>query len=161
MVGPTTERVALMSIKPEYAQKLLSGTKRVEFRRMAPREHVGRVLVYATQPVGALVGILEITGVERASPDQLWRKYRSVAGIAKGKFFEYFHGVEEGDALVVGRVWALTRLVALGSAGLDSRPPQSFRYVDGDVLGKLAQDCTERFREGSMPSNSALNLAGF
>jgi predicted transcriptional regulator len=137
MADSSARRVALMSIKPEYAEKLLSGAKRVEFRRAGPKGPVELILIYATQPIGALVGVLEVTRVDRGSPDELWRNFGSVGGIEHSAFFSYFSGASAGDALVVGQAWRLNVPVRLESAGLDARPPQSFRYVDDDVLGTL------------------------
>lgn len=126
-----------MSIKPEYAEKLLSGAKRVEFRRAGPKGPVELILIYATQPVGALVGVLKVTRVDRGPPAELWRNFASVGGIEHSDFFSYFSGATVGDALVVGQAWRLDAPVRLESAGLDARPPQSFRYVNADVLRNL------------------------
>lgn len=126
-----------MSIRPPFADKLLGGEKRVEFRRAAPREPIALVLVYATLPVGGLVGALEVRYIDRASPRTLWNRYRDVAGIRRVDFFDYFYGVSAGDALVVARAWRFPRTVALGALGLSAKPPQSFRYVDGSVLTDL------------------------
>jgi predicted transcriptional regulator len=137
MASTTARRVALMSIHPEYAEKLLSGSKRVEFRRAGPKERVDRLLVYATRPIGALVGILEIIESIRATPRQLWRDFGPVGGIEKKAFFTYFSGSATGSALVVGRVWRLGCAVGLEQAGLSDRAPQSFRYVEDALLAKL------------------------
>lgn len=141
MAEPTAARVALMSIKPEYAEKLLSGLKRVEFRRSGPKARVERILVYATQPVGALVGILEVVATERATPQKLWRRYGAVGGIDRSAFFAYFDGTEAGDALLVGRVWRLETPVSLEEAGLAPKAPQSFRYVESAFVSQLEAHC--------------------
>ena len=58
MDTPAAGRVAVMSIHPRYAEAILSGQKRVEFRKRRLAPDVTTVLVYATQPVGVLVGRL-------------------------------------------------------------------------------------------------------
>jgi len=137
MASTTARRVALMSIHPEYAEKLLSGSKRVEFRRAGPKERVDRLLVYATRPIGALVGILEIVKSIRATPLELWREFGPVGGIEKKAFFTYFSGSATGSALIVGRVWRLGCAVGLEQAGLRDRAPQSFCYVEDSLLARL------------------------
>lgn len=141
-------RVALMSIRSEYAERLLAGTKRVEFRRRGPKEDIDQILVYATMPVGALVGVLEVVRTERAAPEVLWNAFRGVSGIEEDAFFRYFEGVDVGDALVIGRVWRLKFPVALPAAGLSPRAPHSFCYVDSDLperlLGEQAGALTSR-----------------
>jgi predicted transcriptional regulator len=137
MADTSNRRVALMSIKPEYAERLLSGSKQVEFRRTGPKEVVRWILVYATQPIGALVGVLEVAAANRATPQKLWSDFGSVGGIEKAAFFSYFAGAVSGEALVVSRALRLNEPVRLEDAGLPIRPPQSFRYVDASILSTL------------------------
>ena len=47
----------LLSIKPEYASKILDGTKRYEYRRaIFKRTEVTTVVVYASDPVRKVIG---------------------------------------------------------------------------------------------------------
>lgn len=131
------DRVALMSIHPEFADALFSGQKVVEFRRVAPRSQISHIVVYATKPVGAVIGVLEVERVERQSPERLWRSFGKVGGIDKARFFEYFAGAIEGAALVVRRAQRLTKPVGLSQRGLPSRPPQSFAYLSDEAVGAL------------------------
>ena len=72
--------VALMSIKPEFAARIISGEKRVEFRKQAFREDVSPVVIYSTTPVAAIVGVCEVDGVFVATPSTVWRKYAASQG---------------------------------------------------------------------------------
>lgn len=129
--------IALISIRPKYTEKLLSGVKRVEFRRCGPRAEVDRLLVYATLPVGGLVGILEVVSVVRAAPGRLWEEYGLIGGIDRDSFFSYFEGAKFGDALVIGKVWRFDSPVPLEESGAARRAPQSFQYVDSDIVNRL------------------------
>lgn len=54
----------LLSIKPEYAEKILNGTKLFEFRKFFPRdESVRKIIIYATSPVCMVIGEFEIGGL--------------------------------------------------------------------------------------------------
>lgn len=136
--------VALMSIHPQFAEGLMSGEKKVEFRRVAPREAVRHVVVYATQPVGAVIGAFEVAQVDRQTPERLWRKYGSVGGIARSAFFKYFEGTEHGFALVVSRSWRCTVPLDLAGPGLPSRPPQSFMYLRPSILERICDSSIPR-----------------
>ena len=46
-------RIALMSIRPQFAAAILDGSKRVEFRKRPLAADIGTVVIYATKPVGA------------------------------------------------------------------------------------------------------------
>ncbi len=133
------DRIALMSIHPEFAEALFDGRKAVEFRRVAPRSQVSHIVVYATKPVGAVIGVLEVERVERRSPQNLWRLFGRVGGIDRTRFFEYFEGAVEGAALVVRKAQRLKQPVSLSQKGLPSRPPQSFLYLSDKTFGALGR----------------------
>ncbi|MDD8572078.1 ASCH domain-containing protein, partial [Escherichia coli] len=47
----------LLSIKPEYAESILSGKKKYEFRKNIFRnKNVDTIVIYATMPVGKVIG---------------------------------------------------------------------------------------------------------
>lgn len=133
------DRIALMSIHPEFAEALFDGRKAVEFRRIAPRSRISHIVVYATRPVGAVIGVLEVERVERQSPERLWRLFGRVGGIERTRFFEYFAGAAEGAALVVRKAHRLKKPVTLSQKGLPRRPPQSFSYLSDETFGALGQ----------------------
>ncbi|WP_369009144.1 ASCH domain-containing protein, partial [Escherichia coli] len=46
----------LLSIKPEFAEKILNGTKRFEFRKgIFKNPQISTVVIYATMPLGKVV----------------------------------------------------------------------------------------------------------
>lgn len=52
---------ALLSIKPEFVEKILSGEKLVEYRKAVfKRPEVKSVVIYSTMPDGLIVGEFEI-----------------------------------------------------------------------------------------------------
>ena len=46
----------LLSIKPEYANKIMSGEKKFEYRKAAPQKNVDTILIYSTKPQGIILG---------------------------------------------------------------------------------------------------------
>jgi predicted transcriptional regulator len=132
---PDEAAAVLISLHPEFAQAIAAGTKTVELRRKFPDAAPGTWLViYVTQPVGAVVGMVRIAGVERAPVTTLWSRYRKDVGVLKNEFDAYFRGCEEGYAVKLGE------RLALGPFSVDDmgdfvpgfRPPQSYRYVDAN-----------------------------
>jgi predicted transcriptional regulator len=122
-----------MSIHPMFAERILRGEKLVEFRRRPVGGHVTHIVIYATAPVRAVVGVAEINGVRQASPAVLWKAFGRVGGIERAKFFEYFEGVVEGFAYVLGGARFCAPL-RLGSDGLPPRAPQAFQYLEARTL---------------------------
>lgn len=122
-------RVALMSIRPEFADAILSGDKSVEFRKRPVAEDVSHVLIYATMPVGSLLGWFVVSGQSTTSPKDLWEQFSGVGGISKDRFFDYYSQKELGTGIVVGSANKFDKPQPLSKLGESVRPPQSFQYL--------------------------------
>lgn len=81
------KRVALLSIKPDYATAIFAGRKRVEFQRTRIAPDIGLAIVYATLPVGQVLGWFRIANVVESTPDGLWRRYRHEGAIGRRDYF--------------------------------------------------------------------------
>jgi len=135
---PAAGRVALMSIRPEYAERLLDGSKRVEFRKRRLAGDVTTVLIYATMPVGRIVGVFEVDGYDIASPSALWERHKSHAGISRSGFRRYFSRHRLAVGILVRDARRLDRPVPLSELDATLRPPQSFRYLELSPWGRAA-----------------------
>ena len=89
-----------MSIRPNYAQAILAGTKTIELRRRVPDLFSGmRLWIYETLPTGAVVGFARVQSVAKARPTTIWRKHRDAVGIDYASFTAYFDGAPEAVAI--------------------------------------------------------------
>lgn len=123
----------LLSIKPEFAQKIFLGTKRYEFRKKAfMRGTVGTALVYASSPVRCILGEFDIDGVIEGRPSELWSITSGGAGIDREYFDTYFHGHSRAFALIVGSVREYETPLVPANADPEFVPPQSYRYARMD-----------------------------
>lgn len=130
-------RVVLLPIKPEYAQKILSGEKKIEFRKKKFASEVKYVIIYASHPVKLIIGFFSVDGIEEASPTTLWRRYCKVGGISYLEFRKYFHAKNRAVGIRVSAVSSLSKPVSLRRIGVRSGAPQSFAYVSDTVFRKL------------------------
>ncbi len=123
--------VALISVHPFYVEKIMSGEKNVEFRRIWPKRAIETLVVYATQPEQRLATIVQVAGVVRASKTALWRVAAAEGGgITRQALCEYFEGKELGVAIRLGkRINLGSGLLPKKVFGAAFRPPQSFRYL--------------------------------
>ena len=120
----------LLSIKPEYANKILSGEKKYEFRRSSlMNSAVTTVVIYATKPVGQVIGEFEIEAMIKESPERLWQMTHEYAGVDKHFFDAYFSGKSVGVAIKVGTVSRYENPKRLEDLGANVKAPQSFRYL--------------------------------
>jgi predicted transcriptional regulator len=137
-VADETDRcVALFSIHPRFADAILRGEKRVEFRRRGPSRDTAFVIVYATSPVSRIVGWFRVGGIEAEAPKALWERFGGVGGIELDEFDRYYEGRDVGTAITVAEAASLTEPLPLSSLGGVSNPPQSFQYVCWDTFEHL------------------------
>lgn len=132
---------ALISIHPIYAEKILSGEKRLEFRRRWTTRQVDFLVIYATSPIKQIVAIVKIDRVIRGNKTKLWELARSSGGgISRKALFTYMKGVQEGVALQFSEMIKITEGMNPSSVfGSDFRPPQCFRYLRQNELTELTR----------------------
>ena len=73
----------LMSIKPQYVEKIISKEKTYEFRRSVFKRDVTNVIIYATAPEKKIIGSFELEDIIRDTPSNLWNNFSNKAGICK------------------------------------------------------------------------------
>jgi len=101
--GPLND--ALISIKPEFAARILDGDKTVELRRRIPSIAVGtRLWIYATLPLGAIVGTANVRRIVRGAPTQIWHEWAEESGVSRREYRAYFLGANEAVALLLSNV---------------------------------------------------------
>ncbi len=119
----------LLSIKPEFAEKIFEGTKLFEFRRaIFKNRNVKKVVVYASSPVKKVIGEFEIDGIIRSNIDELWNQTQDHSGITKEYFYQYFSNREEGFAIKIKNQKRYQKPKCL-KQDFNLIPPQSFMYL--------------------------------
>lgn len=121
--------IYVISIKPEFANKILKGEKKVEFRKVIPKEAVGSFFfVYSSSPEKKVVCVFKCTKViSDADKEKVWKKTKKDAGITKEFFDEYFKEKDYATALVFD---SITQTCLGGMERLDyygiKTPPQNY-----------------------------------
>lgn len=129
--GHSFDTRMLMSIKPEYAAKVLSGKKKVEIRRKFSNKWSGqRVSIYASRPQSSVVGDALIRQVVLDNPQCIWDKYGGWIGCTKEQFLSYAGSATELYAVILEDVVPYERSISLAEASRAAetslRPPQSY-----------------------------------
>jgi predicted transcriptional regulator len=120
----------LLSIKPEFVEKIFNGLKKYEFRRVLFRsKSVSRVVVYASSPLQRVVGEFEVGGIIALQTWKLWQLTKRHSGIKKDYFDDYFRGRETGFAIKIKCPQRYTMPISLQHLCHAARPPQSFMYL--------------------------------
>lgn len=123
--------IVLLSIKPKYANAILDGTKRVEFRRTRFIQQIDYIVLYSTNPIMAVTGIIEVDDVQYDSIPSLWRRFSAVGFINKQDFDAYYYGKSTGTAIRIKRHFRFEKPVSLSCFHEITRPPQSYAYLNG------------------------------
>lgn len=120
----------LLSIKPEYANKIFSGEKKFEYRKLIFKREIKFIVVYATKPVGMIIGEFEIDKIISDTPKQIWNLTKEYAGIEEDKFKNYFLNKETGFAIKVKKAKLYQHSKTLKEYNPKIKvPPQSFCYI--------------------------------
>lgn len=128
----------LLSIKPEFVDEIFKGEKRFEYRRtIFKRTDIRKVVVYATKPIGLIVGEFYIEQIIKESPQLLWEKTSEQSGISKTFFDEYFEGKEVGFALKIKSPQLYKKPIDPTLKDKSFVAPQSFKYIEDEINSEL------------------------
>ncbi len=126
--------ILLLSIRPEYANKIFDRTKTVELRRVRPRllNEGDRVVVYVSSPQQAVVGSFKVDNIVEKPVTELWEEVEKLAGISHEDFYDYYQGVKLGIGIFLKDIHRFSQPVELHRLRNklpNLKPPQSFRYL--------------------------------
>ncbi len=118
----------LMSINPIHAEKILSGTKKYEFRKTRCKKPIEAIVIYITAPIMKILGEVQVKKVIEGIPQDVWDKTKSVAGIDFSFFNRYYEGRNKAIAYELGDVTVFSKPKLLRDYGLTA-VPQSYAYI--------------------------------
>lgn len=118
----------IISIKPEYVSLIMNGDKLYEYRKVACRKRVDKMLIYSSSPVSKIVGEAEIDSVLIDTPTNIWEKTSKYAGIDQKTFKDYYSGKKSAVAYRFSKVLQYDTPKALDDYGIKTAP-QSFYYI--------------------------------
>ena len=122
-----------ISVKPIYAQKILSREKSIELRKLKPKVSSGDyIITYASGLQKAVVGFGRIKQVIVMTPQEMWNSYSQHLGIDKESFGDYYAGKSKAVGIEIDSVRSLTIPIPLSRLReIDASfvPPQVYRYV--------------------------------
>lgn len=119
----------LLSIKPEFAEKIFDGTKKFEFRKtIFKNKDINKVIVYASSPLQQVIGEFCIDYILNDEVDKIWQKTNYASGITEEFYRSYFTDKKSAYAIKVGKLKKYKKPKKLSDFGI-SIAPQSFVYI--------------------------------
>jgi len=121
----------LLSIKPKYAEAILCGDKKYEFRRLVfKKKDIREVYIYSNNGVGRIIGSFKIEEILKGTPLEIWESCHEMGGITKDEYFSYFEGSDIAFGIRIGAVKRFDEPIDPSTIIKDFTPPQSFRYIE-------------------------------
>lgn len=128
-----TSTNVILSIKPKYAQAIISGVKKVEFRKKIFKRPVDKVYIYSSSPTKKLIGYFTFSEIVEESPTELWAKFQTVGAIDKIDFFDYYKHSDKGFAIVIDKVEKFKKGIDPIDFFENFCAPQSYNYIEENL----------------------------
>lgn len=119
----------LLSIKPEFANKIFNWEKIYEFRKSIFKNNwIKKIIVYSSSPVQKVIWEFEIDFIIAESPKSLWKKTKKWSWISETFFYKYFENKEIGYAIKIkkSKIYKEPKCI---KKDYNKIPPQSFLYL--------------------------------
>ena len=144
-MGVTVIVNVLLSIKSKYAQQILVGNKKFEFRKSFPNREIDKIYLYVSYPCQRIVGYIMSEYVFKSSIPNLKEKCQNEwdgFDVEKTDFDSYFKGKSSGVVIKIGEVFVFDEWInPYEFEGF--KPPQSYYVVDDEleefILNKIKQ----------------------
>lgn len=120
----------LLSIKPQFVDEIFNGKKKFEYRKsIFKNPDVKSIIIYATMPVGKIVGEFDIEEILEEHPKDLWEKTKKFSGISEDFYDSYFMGRDKGYAIKIKSLNKYDEPKCPYELFENFTAPQSFKYV--------------------------------
>ena len=120
----------LLSIKPEFVREIFNGNKKFEYRKaIFKNKNVKTVVIYATMPIGKIVGEFNIGHIIENNPYDLWEETKEFSGVNEDFYYEYFMGRDKGYAISITGLKEYKNPICPYATYENFTAPQSFKYL--------------------------------
>lgn len=120
----------ILSIKPEFVEKIFSGEKKYEYRKVLFKRKVDTVYIYASRPVSKIVGEFKIEEVICNTPENIWKLTKEQSGVTKKFFDKYYKEKDKGVALKIKECKEYENEIDPELLIPNFKVPQSFIYFN-------------------------------
>ena len=118
----------LLSIHPKFVDKIMTGEKKFEFRRVIAKRNPNKIIIYSTSPGCKVIGEAEVEDIIIDNPEKVWKETKKFSGVEKEFYVEYFDNRDLAVAYKLKNVIKYISPIDLKDFGIKVAP-QSFVYV--------------------------------
>ena len=137
----------LLSIKPQFAELILSGRKSVELRKLFSTDAAGKkMFLYSTKPRQIIIGAVDIIDVKIQPVNEILEELLDKCCINHLQLKEYFGLNKNGYVIhLQNPVRFNTKITLKEMRIMQLSPPQSYMFIDEssdihETLKKLLED---------------------
>lgn len=126
-----------IAVKPEYANRLISGEKDIELRKTKPHVQAGDyAIIYASAPAKVVLGYGKIKSIILCSPQEMWANFSTRLGINEQDFLVYYSGSDKSVGIEFEMIKSINpiSLDELRRVDPNFHPPQIYRYVTNEEI---------------------------
>lgn len=127
-------KIVLLSIKPKYVKKIISGEKIYELRKKIPNVKENDIIfIYSTSPVKAIKAFAFVKNIIQGTKEDVWKKIKEKSGVSKQEYDKYFENKEVAYAIELKDIDLIARPIKLSNLRQEfdiQQPPQSYRYLN-------------------------------
>jgi predicted transcriptional regulator len=124
-----------ISVKPEFAEKIVKNEKTIELRTLKPNVTIGDyIIIYASSPQKSVVAFSIIKNIIETTPKRMWNKFSKNLGIDKQRFDNYFEGKLNAIGIEFGEIIKINPIHLNNLRNIDPQfhPPQIYRYISNN-----------------------------
>lgn len=129
-----------IAVKPEYANKLISGEKDIELRKTKPHVQAGDyAIIYASAPAKVVLGYGKIKRIILCSPQEMWANFSTRLGINEQDYLMYYKNSNRSVGIEFEMIKQINpiSLAELRRVDPNFHPPQIYRYVTNEDIHKV------------------------
>lgn len=129
---PHFDNDVVISIQSIHAERIYSGKKTFELRKVIPSRTPQRIFLYETNGKSKISGHIVVNRILSSSPEILWKNTGPSAAVRK-RFFDYFEGRNLAYAIEISSVVKYKNPITSAQiAAIEPgfRPSQNFLYLD-------------------------------
>ena len=119
----------IISIKPQFVDKILKGEKKYEFRRRIYKQDVDKIYIYQTLPDAGIVAHFTPGEIIKDTPENLWKNFKDVSGTTRESLLTYLHDKDEAYAIEITDLKIYD--VPIIPEGIQA--PQSYKYINYEL----------------------------
>lgn len=118
----------LMSITPEYFEKIANHVKCYEYRKRKCHFHIEAIVFYVRKPIGKIMGEVSVEEPIEGMPEEVWKLTGEKAGVSREELLAYCGRADWVYAYPIREVTIYDTPYMLEDFGR-KWPPQSFYYL--------------------------------